>query len=105
MTVKSELLVLFSWVLGKYKEELTEEREPGLQLEGRIVLEVPAEGQPYFGLVFEDWTRLTLSARPPDTPLGAVIEVVVNELQPMVGEIKLLTSALSEPFERTETYV
>lgn len=55
--------------------------------------------------MFEDWIKLTLRARPPDTPLGAVMEEAVKEPQPMAGEIKLLTNALSEPFERTGSYV
>ena len=44
---------------------------------------------------------LTFSAKPPDIPLGEVIDVVVKDVHPKVGEMKLFTSALSEPFERT----
>lgn len=54
---------------------------------------------------FGGQAELTLRARPPDTPLGAVMDEVVKEPQPMAGEMKLLTNALSEPFESTEIYV
>jgi hypothetical protein len=48
--------------------------------------------------------QLTLSAKPPEMPLGVVIDLAVKEPQPIAGEIKLFTRALSEPFDSTAIF-